>query len=347
MSTLSPSLTASASQRLVIPARVASGVVICLDYIFTAQDWVSFLGDLGVVADSLGAYQFILHSTILAPYRVPNPPPIDHHLHLREACALSTTTHRRSPQFVLAVVPNDDARRVVQHFGLVQGIATQCISGHQFFGTRGADRLATLADAIYRLNVKLGGRNALQHHLPKSLGRTLILGGAITYAYRKPEPVWHCAIVAAVDCERHRWFTATSLQLTGDHRINDIGALLDRVIDLIGQSVSRVLYVRAAVPPYRIENTVEYVSNAAQASLSRRNAGEPCIAVVVPWGPDEDANSAEDYETVDVASRSYAIPFNEFGHGWDLEALSKYLATLTFNLALDNKPIPIPAPLKC
>ncbi|EJD34886.1 hypothetical protein AURDEDRAFT_117534 [Auricularia subglabra TFB-10046 SS5] len=336
--------------RVLVPAAVQCGAIICLDRLISSSCWGLILADLKLIANALGVSHFVSRASTVAPYFEPNASPPNHRYHLLNACRVAQTAHGRWPQFIFAIIPDRDTWQVVHHLGLMEhGVNVQCVYGHLLLNLNPSipTRIPALARALSRLNAKLGGCNTLPLKIYDPMYHTLILGVAMAPVRGRNSTVTsHCAIVAAVDYSKHHWYTTTYIQVAQTHRMIHIDTMLNYILDMIHDSIARVLVVRAEIPPDDLEFVVGYETDQIKNLMSTRCNMEPRVAYAVPWDSDHDASSAEDYETVTIGSNPFAVPFNDFGGGWDLAAIGKYLNSLTFDLALDNRPTEWPAPLK-
>ncbi|EJD50064.1 hypothetical protein AURDEDRAFT_121752 [Auricularia subglabra TFB-10046 SS5] len=364
-------------QRLNIPGAANSGAIICLDPAITFTNWKLFLEDVSSVAQTLGVSHFVSRSSEIAPYFAPNASPPNHRHHLMSACRRAQREQGRWPQFIIAVIPDNDSWQVVQHFCVLENaIAVQCIYGAILGDSNTAPtRVPAIARALSRVNVKLGGYNVAPMRLYEPIFHTLLLGAAMEPLRGAADTTFHCSLVGSMDYAKHRWYTATSIQTATTHRIIHFDTMLISLLDLLREPISRIVIVRAAIPPTYLENTILYgefdvtppsrrlliapsetdqvkgiaVISAVPCSVMNARCGiEPRIVVAVPWDADHDASSAEDYTTaaVGVGSKPFAIPFNEFGGGWDTSAIGTLLTALAFDFAIDNRPSILPAPLK-
>ncbi|EJD43148.1 hypothetical protein AURDEDRAFT_126049 [Auricularia subglabra TFB-10046 SS5] len=298
-------------RRLSVAAPVAASSFICLDPKIDDKLWATVLEECTTAAHILGVDHFMTHALDAKPYtsaRDAAPSQHLHHLHL--LCHKIKLEHNCWPQFIVAVVPDLEARHVVQYFGIVKGrsilrlacctcltsplygLAVQCIRSDRLLQNESNRRVHELADALSRLNMKLGGFN--------SLPRGVIAGSP-------------SRLIRSV--------------------------MLERLLECVGEPVNRVLFIHGPVPPYELEYTVKY------GLFTTRTGTPPALAIVVPWTDDDDASTAEDYNKFQVHSQTFAVPVNEFGSGWDIDALRQYVASFTYDFAFDNAPTVYPAPL--
>ncbi|EJD52956.1 hypothetical protein AURDEDRAFT_157516 [Auricularia subglabra TFB-10046 SS5] len=337
--------------RLYIPGTAHSGAILCLDRSISPTTWQSFLEDVQTIARALGVSQFASCCSESAPYCPPNASPTNHRHQLMRACRTAQREQGRWPQFLLAVIPDTATWQIVQHFCVLEnGIAVQCIYAPVLADSAPSSptRLPAIARALSRLNVKLGGCNGYPVRLYEPLFHTLILGAAMEPLRGAAPFTYHCALVGTMDYAKHRWYTATSIQTATTHRIIHFDTMLMAVLDLLREPISRIVIVRAAIPPTHLENTVLYETDQVKAVMRARCGLEPRIVVAVPWDADHDASSAEDYSTtaVGVGSQPFAVPFNDFGGGWDTQAIGTYISGLAFDFVLDSRATMFPAPLK-
>ncbi|EJD40124.1 hypothetical protein AURDEDRAFT_127803 [Auricularia subglabra TFB-10046 SS5] len=358
-------------RRFSVAAPVAASSFICLDPKVDDKLWATVLEECTTAAHILGVDHFMTHALDAKPYTsAQDAAPSKHLHHLHLLCHKIKQKHNCWPQFIVAVVPDLEARHVVQYTASLSNASaaigfskTSQTAASTSWPRRSRVSLNTHSFHV-RLNMKLGGFNSLPRNpYVAPLLHTLILGGAISYAHCASVHAWHSGLAGCLDDRRHRWFTELSYQIGISCCVLDLEVMLERLLECVGEPVNRVLFIRGPVPPYELEYTVKYGSHllilpphsrlfplveerkCIDRLFTRRTGAPPALAIVVPWTDDDDASTAEDYNKFQVHSQTFAIPVNEFGSGWDIDALRQYVASFTYDFAYDNAPTVYPAPL--